>query len=82
MSTDIERVTNGLGDLHSLWASALECVVATVLLWSELRIASLTPIAIAIVSAAGCAYLTTIVQARQKVWMEKLQRRICVYSEY
>lgn len=79
MSTDIERVTNGLKNLHSIWASLIECIVATYLLWTELCAASITPFAVAIASAAGSAYLTTFVQARQAVWMKSLESRVGMY---
>lgn len=38
--------------------------------------AALAPFVIAIASAIGSSYLTTLVQARQAVWMEKLQKRV------
>ncbi len=48
MSTDMERVVNGLRVSHELWANIIQVGLATWLLQRELGLACLAPIVIAV----------------------------------
>jgi len=48
MSTDVERIEQGLKQLHEFWANLLQTCIATYLLQRELGLACLTPIGLAI----------------------------------
>ena len=51
MSTDVQRIMNGLSRVHELWASAIELVIASVLLERELGVVCLVPFGI-----IACSY--------------------------
>ena len=46
MSTDVQRIMLGLSRIHELWASAIELIIASVLLQRELGIVCLVPFGI------------------------------------
>lgn len=48
MSTDVERVTQGLRVFHEAWANVVEVGIAVWLLQRELQTGSIAPVAIAI----------------------------------
>lgn len=48
MSTDVERIEQGLRDTHELWANVVQVGLATWLLQRELGLACLVPIVIAV----------------------------------
>lgn len=48
MSTDMERIVNGLRLTHELWANIIQVGVAAFLLQRELGLACLAPIVIAV----------------------------------
>ncbi|RFU76622.1 abc transporter [Trichoderma arundinaceum] len=80
MSTDIERTRLGLMVIHEFWASVLETGVALWLLYRELGVAFVAPIAV----TAACIICITIVGrfsgTRQNIWMEKIQQRVGALS--
>jgi ATP-binding cassette subfamily C (CFTR/MRP) protein 1 len=48
MSTDVERIINGLRLMHEFWANLIQVAIATYLLQRELGVACVAPIAISI----------------------------------
>ena len=48
MSTDVERIVNGLKMMHEFWANLIQVVIATWLLQRELGVACVAPIAVSI----------------------------------
>jgi ATP-binding cassette subfamily C (CFTR/MRP) protein 1 len=48
MSTDVERIINGLRLMHEFWANLIQVVIATYLLQREIGVACVAPIAISI----------------------------------
>ena len=48
MSTDVERIINGLRLMHEFWANLIQVVIATYLLQRELGVACVAPIAVSI----------------------------------
>ena len=48
MSTDVERTIRGLLDMHDMWANVIQLAIATWLIETELGVACVAPIAIAL----------------------------------
>jgi hypothetical protein len=46
MSTDVERIAEGMTNLHEVWASLLDVGIATWLLGRQLSLACIAPIAV------------------------------------
>lgn len=81
MSTDIERISAGLGYLHDVWGSVAEVAIAVWLLWRELGIPAIATIII----ASLCILLAMLVGKasgrRQQAWIEAVQKRIAVTAK-
>lgn len=54
MSTDVERATRGLIDLHEMWANIVQVAIATWLLEIELGAACVGPVIIALSKCPSC----------------------------
>jgi ATP-binding cassette, subfamily C (CFTR/MRP), member 1 len=80
MSTDIERITDGLRSLHDFWACTIQICVGLYLLQKQMGVACVVPIILAILSAAGTAWISGTSNKRQVTWMEAVQARIGVTS--
>ncbi|KAH0428389.1 ABC multidrug transporter [Colletotrichum camelliae] len=76
MSTDVERVTQGLRVFHEAWANLVEVAMAVWLLQRELHIGSIAPVAIAIACFLVTLCVNKFTMSRQNRWMEALQARI------
>ncbi|KAH8700509.1 putative multidrug resistance protein [Talaromyces proteolyticus] len=76
MSTDVDRIVNGLREAHELWANAVQIVIATYLLELELKYACVAPALVALGSFVAITYLSSYTKQFQKQWMGKLQVRI------
>jgi ATP-binding cassette, subfamily C (CFTR/MRP), member 1 len=48
MSTDVERIVNGMRLMHEFWANLIQVFIATYLLQRELGVACVAPIAVSI----------------------------------
>lgn len=80
MSTDVDRIMNGLREVHELWANVVQIAIATYLLETELKYACIAPAAIAVGSFVAITYLSEYTKQFQKQWMGKLQLRIARVS--
>lgn len=76
MSTDVERITDGLRPLHDFWASIIQMGVALYLLERQMGLACLVPILLCSACAAGTAWTSRLANRRQLKWMEAIQNRI------
>ncbi|KAF0323555.1 ABC multidrug transporter [Colletotrichum asianum] len=76
MSTDVERVTQGLRVFHEAWANVVEVGIAVWFLQRELHTGSIAPIAIAIACFLVTLCVNKFTMPRQNRWMEALQARI------
>ena len=54
MSTDVERATRGLIDLHEMWANVFQVAIATWLLEIELGAACVGPVIVALGAHPSC----------------------------
>lgn len=76
MSTDVDRIVNGLREIHELWANAIQIAVATYLLELELSYACVAPAVVAVGSFVAITYLSGFTKKFQKQWLMKLQIRV------
>ncbi|ORY68183.1 ATPase-like protein [Pseudomassariella vexata] len=76
MSTDVERIRLGFLNLHEFWANTIEVGLASWLLQRQLGTAFVAPLIVVIVCVLGGAYTNKFTGRRQKVWMDKIQRRV------
>lgn len=76
MSTDVERITDGLRNLHEFWASLIQIAVALYLLERQMGVACIVPIILAVMCGAGSAWTSRLANQRQARWMAAIQERI------
>uniref|UniRef100_A0A093V8Q9 Multidrug resistance-associated protein 1 n=1 Tax=Talaromyces marneffei PM1 TaxID=1077442 RepID=A0A093V8Q9_TALMA len=76
MSTDVDRIVNGLREIHELWANAIQIVIATYLLELELKYACVVPAVVAVGAFVAITYLSGFTKRFQKQWLAKLQLRV------
>ncbi|MCJ1475167.1 hypothetical protein MMC13_003827 [Lambiella insularis] len=76
MSTDIQRIEDGLMVFHDLWGNTAEVGIATWLLQKQLGAAFIIPITVAVLSAMGSVWLSSKAGILQTAWVEKTQRRV------
>ncbi|RHZ69032.1 hypothetical protein CDV55_100004, partial [Aspergillus turcosus] len=76
MSTDIERIGQGLQFVHEIWATPVEFAVAIYLLAREVGLGCLAPVVTCSVSVVGAAFLGMRIDPHQKNWIGAIERRI------
>ncbi|KAF5649387.1 canalicular multispecific organic anion transporter 1 [Fusarium sp. NRRL 52700] len=76
MSTDVERIGQGLQFIHEIWATPAEFGVAIFLLQREVALGSLAPVVIVLISIVGTVLLGMKIDPHQKQWIEAIERRI------
>ncbi|KAK4246736.1 canalicular multispecific organic anion transporter 1 [Corynascus novoguineensis] len=80
MSADIERIISGCLNLHEFWANTVEVAVACWLLSRQIGPASVAPLIVVGVCVVCSAFLARFTGPRQKLWMEKIQKRVGLTS--
>ncbi len=55
MGTDVERIFQGMQDMHEVWANTVQIALATWLLRQELGVACIGPIAVILCLSIQCA---------------------------
>ncbi|KAK2786100.1 hypothetical protein FQN52_007979 [Onygenales sp. PD_12] len=78
MNTDMEKISAGFQFAHDLWASLIEIALATYLLERQLGAVCAIPLGVAILSIFASAALSGFIVARQKLWLEAIEKRIAV----
>lgn len=81
MSADIERIMEGLENIHEFWANLLQVAIATYLLQQQIGFACFVPVLVAAVCAGGSFGISALANERLKAWMAALQIRIGAVSE-
>ncbi|CAG8957988.1 hypothetical protein HYFRA_00000331 [Hymenoscyphus fraxineus] len=76
MSADIERIHTGWQTIHDIWANVIEIGLAIFLLYRQLGIACLIPVAVAIFSMSGSIVASALVMPRQALWLQAIEKRI------
>ncbi|KAL3446335.1 P-loop containing nucleoside triphosphate hydrolase protein [Aspergillus insuetus] len=78
MSTDTESICQSASTLHELWAAPIESAVAIFLLYRQLGLAALAPVAVAIFATTGTLQLSRFIGLAKKRWMRGIQTRVDV----
>ncbi|KAJ5618483.1 ABC transporter integral membrane type 1, partial [Penicillium herquei] len=81
MNADIERITSGLRYIHDFWACLIEIPVVLWLLWRQLGIANVAPIAVVVVTMLVCVLISLLAGPRQKVWLEAIEKRVDITAK-
>jgi ATP-binding cassette subfamily C (CFTR/MRP) protein 1 len=80
MSTDVERIIQGLLSIHELWANIIEVALASWLLSRQIGASFVAPLVVVGCCVALMAFLARFAGPRQKAWMEKIQKRVALTS--
>ncbi|KAM7196129.1 P-loop containing nucleoside triphosphate hydrolase protein [Naviculisporaceae sp. PSN 640] len=80
MSTDIERIVVGFMFLHDIWASFIQVGIASWMLYQQLGVAFVAPMALVAACSVGMAVLMRFTGDSQKKWMAEVQRRVGLTS--
>lgn len=76
MSTDMDRINLGLRSIHDVWASLIQVVLSSWMLYLQLGAVFVAPIALVIVCVAGLGVLIKLTGDSQRAWMAKVQERV------
>ena len=80
MSTDVERVIRGCLNIHEFWANLIQAGLACWLLSLQIGVAFVAPLIVVGCCVVFSTILSRHIGPRQKVWMEKIQRRVGLTS--
>ncbi|KAK1675557.1 P-loop containing nucleoside triphosphate hydrolase protein [Colletotrichum godetiae] len=80
MSTDIERIVNGMSKIHESWSTLLQMAVALALLYRQLGVVFIVPLVLFLICAFGAGALSGSAGAFQASWMAAIQKRVAVTS--
>lgn len=80
MSTDVERVSQGMYGLHELWANTLEVALAAWLLQRQLGAAFVAPIIVVLICVAGTVGVGRFSGRRQGEWTQRTENRVKMTS--
>ncbi|KAF5560472.1 multidrug resistance [Fusarium phyllophilum] len=78
MSTDVERITRGILDLHEYWANTIQIALSCWLLQRELGAAFAASLGVVAVSTLTAFGIGKLLGPRQKSWMEAIETRVNV----
>ena len=76
MSTDIERINIGFLSLHDSWACVIQICIASWMLYNQLGVAFVAPMAVVIACFVGLVVLMNFTGDSQKMWMAGVQKRV------
>ncbi|KAG9506491.1 hypothetical protein J7337_000023 [Fusarium musae] len=78
MSTDVERITRGILDLHEYWANTIQIALSCWLLQRELGAAFAASLGVVALSTLTAFGIGKLLGPRQKAWMEAIETRVNV----
>ncbi|RSL67954.1 hypothetical protein CEP54_002991 [Fusarium duplospermum] len=78
MSTDVERITRGILDLHEYWANTIQIALSCWLLQRELGPAFASSLGVVALSTLTAFGIGKLLGPRQKAWMEAIETRVGV----
>ncbi|EWG50811.1 hypothetical protein FVEG_09941 [Fusarium verticillioides 7600] len=78
MSTDVERITRGILDLHEYWANTIQIALSCWLLQRELGAAFAASLGVVAVSTLTAFGIGKLLGPRQKAWMKAIETRVNV----
>ncbi|KAL2131166.1 hypothetical protein VTI74DRAFT_5453 [Chaetomium olivicolor] len=80
MSADIERIIQGCLNIHEFWANTIEVALACWLLSRQIGPAFVAPLIVVGCCIVCSTFLARYTGPRQKLWMEKIQKRVGLTS--
>ena len=76
MESDITGIEAGLARLHECWANPIEVALASWLLYRQIGVAFVAPLAVVLVCMAASFVVAKSTGGRRGTWMGTLQRRV------
>lgn len=76
MSTDAERIREGVLDLHEYWANSVQVALVCWLLQRQLGAAFAVPIVVVLLCALAASFVGKLMGRWQRAWMEAIQKRV------
>ncbi|OJK04669.1 hypothetical protein ASPACDRAFT_1892879 [Aspergillus aculeatus ATCC 16872] len=80
MTTDIDRISACLVQLHECWARIFEVAIGIALLTLRLGWVSAIPVIIVMISSLACTYISKNIGNRQKTWVDAVQQRLAIIT--
>lgn len=80
MSADVERIIQGLLNIHELWANIIEVALACWLLSGQVGASFVAPLIVVGCCVVLTAFVARFAGPRQKTWMERIQKRVGLTS--
>lgn len=80
MSADVERIIQGLLNIHELWANIIEVALASWLLSGQIGASFVAPLIVVGCCVVLTGFLARSAGPRQKTWMERIQKRVGLTS--
>ena len=78
MSVDAQKIQEGLQFIHTPWSTPTILIVALILLWNEIGVASLAGMVVLLILLPGNAFgLGTVIKNLQVISESALNRHIC-----
>ncbi|RDW84315.1 hypothetical protein BP6252_01905 [Coleophoma cylindrospora] len=81
MGTDVERIAEVLPQVGDVWADCLQVAIAIYLLERQLGVVCVIPVVVAIVACTSSFGVGKFVTARQRIWLEAIEKRIHTTSQ-
>ncbi|KAI0160936.1 ABC transporter [Hypoxylon sp. FL1284] len=82
MSTDVERISNGISRFHKTWSSLVDIIIACWLLGLQMSVACLAPIILVLAFIAVTYKVSKGARTAQARWVERVQERLKVTSSF
>ena len=80
MNADVEQIITGCLNIHEFWANTIEVAFASWLLSRQIGPAFVAPLIVIGACVVLSAILARFTGPRQKLWMEKIQKRVGLTS--
>lgn len=81
MSTDVERVAQGVLSLHEFWANVFQVGISCWLLEAKIGAAFVVPVVVVIICTLLTLWAGKLVTPSQRAWMQAIQTRVSVTSD-
>ncbi|KAF2197592.1 ABC transporter-like protein [Delitschia confertaspora ATCC 74209] len=75
-NTDVDRICNGLQNMHEIWANVVEIGLAVYLLQLQVGIACIVPVILGTVCTFAAMFASARISKNQSQWNQAVQRRV------
>ncbi|PKK47316.1 hypothetical protein CI102_9091 [Trichoderma harzianum] len=82
MGTDVERIHESLMQVHEIWASTIEIIIAVWLLVRQVSYAAIAPLAICLISIGGASQIGNRFGPAMVTWIQCVQKRVAVTASF